>query len=696
MINGEPTATPEPAVHGPRVGLAQTCIAESTGAKSRTATGNIPKRVGEIWKQVTVVNEHKTSPSLMCKHCSKTFCGGVTRIKTHIIDQCTNTTEAFLEIKQKILDVARSESAHKRQKTVEDQVDMASMCEDSAVFETTNGVGKSRTLKKGATLSQQSIMASVNSSNSVLIDNAIADLFYGTNIPAEVVEHPLFKRVVEVMKTAPASYKPPTSARLLDDLLISSTQRHRAAEAPMREAFLKEGGTVMSDGWDDIQSNHLVNLLIGTSRGMFFEGTVKFMSTDTEDASAVAKLISDEIKLVGPLKVVQVVTDTCAVMKAAWKLLESEYPWITCTCCAPHVLSLYLKDIGTKIPAVEKVIAKVQKVLKRFWGKTRWARARLREVTTKNHGHEIGLHRAKVTRFAGKVREMGRILRLKGDLQQIVVSPDYTAQKFILHEDTNNEAGDTAALGEVLGANDPVRIILLDEDGFWAPLVDALKVMTPIVKLLRLTDGTAPAMGKILPRMEAIREATSKLTIDWKDAVLDIHDKRWDYLQSPMHFAGTALDPEFLTRDLNQATQNGLIEVAERLALRSEMLKLEANGCKDATSRLNPDSECVQDAVAVAMLQISAYQEKEGVFSKPFVQKSAKQMAPATWWATFGKGQSMIASMAYTILGQPVCASAAGLACTDCSQSTLASKYTRSSQTSHTCQLPCTRTCVTQ
>lgn len=35
-----------------------------------------------------------------------------------------------------------------------------------------------------------------------------------------------------------------------------------------------------------------------------------------------------------------------------------------------------------------------------------------------------------VTRFAGKAREMARMLRLKADLQRVVVSAEYGAQTF--------------------------------------------------------------------------------------------------------------------------------------------------------------------------------------------------------------------------------------------------------------------------
>ena len=80
-------------------------------------------------------------------------------------------------------------------------------------------------------------------------------------------------------------------------------------------------------------------------------------------------------------------------MKAAWKIIEAKCPWITCTCCAPHVLSLELKDMA-KIPQVAGVLNKVARVLDRFWGRKRWARTKLREVAKKNHKRDVGLWHA--------------------------------------------------------------------------------------------------------------------------------------------------------------------------------------------------------------------------------------------------------------------------------------------------------------
>ena len=60
----------------------------------------------------------------------------------------------------------------------------------------------------------------------------------------------------------------------------------------------------------------------------------------------VADLICNEIEAAGALKIIQVVTDTYSVMKAAWKIIENKFPWITCTCCAPHVAAAKLGTQG--------------------------------------------------------------------------------------------------------------------------------------------------------------------------------------------------------------------------------------------------------------------------------------------------------------------------------------------------------------
>ena len=380
------------------------------------------------------------------------------------ISACNCTSDSFLDMKQKMIE-KKTEKSKAKDKAVAvaemDEVSESPVKTEGAPFGFHPSIRSSR---------QMGIVSSMNSAKDEVVDNVISEAFLALNLAPGIADKPIFKKLVAVLKTASQSYKPPDRKRLSTDLLDSTTARLRAEEAPVREALLRNGGTVCSDGWDDVGRNHLINMLIGNSKGMFFDGTIELTSADSEDAVHVAQLIIDEIERVGPHLIVQVVTDTCSVMKKAWKLIEKKFPWITCTCCGPHVLSLLLHDMA-KIPEVAGVIAKVLRVLNRFWGRKRWPRMKLKEVAAKNHGKKIGLYRAKQTRFAGKVQEMGRMLRLKADLQEVVGSAEYGQQKWAL---TAKEKAIAAAEEEVEEEEDadvdPIKKILQDEDGFWKPL----------------------------------------------------------------------------------------------------------------------------------------------------------------------------------------------------------------------------------
>lgn len=612
--------------------------------KVRKAAVVAPKRTGDLWETVNVVREHDTSPHLSCKNCGANFCGGATRITQHVIEKCSADSPEFLALKEKLLDRNGAFHNMKRQRATEAEVSDAAAVEETIV----------QREKKKKKFEQQGIHASLNAAKSEECDDAIAEMWFGLNLPAAKIDHPLVKKCFKKMQFAPPSYVLPNRQRMYGELLERTSTRLRAEESLTRENMLKNGCTITSDGWDNVASDHLINVLVGVNAGAFFEGTYKLSSTDAENAPAVFKLLMDQIDRIGPLSVVQVCTDTCAVMRAAWKLVEAKYPWIACTCCAPHVLSLYLKDIG-KIDAVACVLAKVTNVLNRFWGKTRWPRTKLRETAAQNHGKALGLYRAKVTRFAGRVREMARMLRLKSDLQQVVVCAEYSAAKFNVSSSDSSGGGVTV----VLGANDPVKTIILDEQGFWEPLVATLKIMTPIVKLLRLTDGLGAAMGKIYPKMVAIRESIQASTVSWKAEALKLHDYRWNYLKSDMHLAGYALDPEYIDCSMDSEVQSALIATAERMALRSVMMKHQSEGSADVALHLTVENESVQQAVGQAMMQLASYQDKEGIFSKQFVRQHAKEMSPAKWWDKYGKAVPDITSVACSVLTQPVSASAA-------------------------------------
>jgi hypothetical protein len=446
-------------------GPAGTGLATNQGQRTRPPAKAMPKRAGPVWATVDIVGRHyETTPQVKCKDCGISFSGGLTRIEDHIVGKtqgtaCKCSTAALQSLRESIRGARRIKEEAGQSRAAEKRVQAAADGEPPA---------------QKPKFAQRSVEASLHVGSREKLDEKIAELVYGENLPFAFTESPRFKAVIEAAKTAPADYLPPSSKKIGGPLLESTTTRLKGEEAPLRAACTAHGCTVISDGWDDVEKTHLINFLIATNKGAFFDGTKALTSEDHEDATAVAQLIIKEIEHVGPTNVVQVVTDTCSVMKAAWKIIEEKFPWITCTCCAPHVLSLLVHDIA-KIPQVASVIKKTKKVLNRFWGRKRWCRSKLREVVWRNHKKKLGLYRAAATRFAGVVREMGRMLRLKADLKYVVDLPEYAQQNFGKKRGDGDEEEDDDIDGE-----GGVRAIVLDEDGFWAPMLAALKVLTPI------------------------------------------------------------------------------------------------------------------------------------------------------------------------------------------------------------------------
>lgn len=134
--------------------------------------------------------------------------------------------------------------------------------------------------------------------------DALARFFYGNNISTRVVESASFKQMVQAIRTAPLTWQPPTRKRLGGQCLVELVHTLRKEEEPMRTSVMRHGATVLSDGWDTIDRHHLINQLVGTSEGVFFDGTVQLSALDHENAEFVAEVFAAVIHRTGPFAVV--------------------------------------------------------------------------------------------------------------------------------------------------------------------------------------------------------------------------------------------------------------------------------------------------------------------------------------------------------------------------------------------------------
>lgn len=362
-------------------------------------------------------------------------------------------------------------------------------------------------------------------------------------------------------------------------------------------------------------------------------------------------------------------------MKAAWKIMETRFPWITPTPCGTHVMNLELKDIG-KLEPVKSIICKVKRVLSIFWGRSRWPRLKLKEVIAQNHGGESwGLYRAKVTRFAGNVREMARMLRAKRDLQQIVVGAEYERRQKNINRSRKKRATDESESdddddeGDGVGnVAQQVKAILLDENDFWAELVNILTLTQPIVHLLRLMDSNKPCLGQVYYHMCDIgtKMDEMKARIAWAADASKIRMARWKYLHSPMHAAAYALDPMFMEHaaDIDSECQQGLCKVIEKLMLRDVMLKYRCDvstkeKVAEALQTYNKTHPEVIARVAQCEREFALFQQGEPPFNREAVRHNAKLVPPVRWWSMYGGHVELLQSVAQRVLGQLASASAA-------------------------------------
>ena len=621
------------------------------------------QREHPAWACVEIVDETDAhQPLWRCLGCDEgQKKGGASRITNHLLGLAASKkcdlSKATAEFEAKLQKVTEYVELAANKKARKEAVAKVNAFTGHGLFSPMVAVGS----KQGR--------LQLDPTTSLEVDEAIAEFFYGCNISAHTAEHVLFKKMVHVLKSAPPTYKPPTRQRLYGKLLDDTTARIRDDIQPTIEAAMSSGCTLFSDGWDTAEHNHLINMLYGNCKCIVFDGTVELTSDDVESATFMAELMRQCIERIGRLAFVQVVTDTCATMKAAWRLLVAEYPWITTTCCGPHTLSLELKDLA-KLPDASNIISKVQKVLSLFWGRRRWPRKKLCEVIQQKTGKKFGLYRGKATRFAGKFREMSRMLRVKSCLQAVVVSEEYQQMKFTRRGTTHNS---NSAASSTMPADDDddldpnigqvARDILLDEAGFWKPMTIILYIALPLLKLLRAMDGTKPVLGKVYYRMYIVQERLQKLKatgkVPWIDAMIGIHKYRWKYLHSDFHAAAYALDPEFIdyVADMDHEVMDGLGNVIAKMCLR-DTIALDPD-CENTWQSYSMTHPAVVERTAQAEREFQLYKRKVGAFSKPTAAVNAKQMTPGDWWDQYGSHCPILCSMAPRVLDQPGSASCA-------------------------------------
>ncbi|XP_057787070.1 uncharacterized protein LOC131004405 [Salvia miltiorrhiza] len=370
-----------------------------------------------------------------------------------------------------------------------------------------------------------------------------------------------------------------------------------------------KGCSILSDGWrDSVVQKDIVNFLVNSPRGSVFIKSVE-VSEVVKDAQTLFTMLDAIVEEVGEANVVQVVTDNASNYVKAGKFLMLERPHLYWTPCAAHCVDLMLEDIG-KLPMIKNAIKKAIYMNGYIYNHVAVVNMMRRFTNQRN------LHRPAVTGFATSFITLAQYHRQKNNLRKMVTSEEWIASKW------QKDAGGRKMTSIIL------------QDTFWRNVLYALKLVGPLVKVLRMVDGDKkPAMGYIYEAMDRAKETIAKSfghkEERYKEA-FEIIDKRWDcQLHRPLHAAGYFLNPEIYYDNPEgvscQEVEKGLYESIQRLV----------------------HDEATQDKI---MVELDAYKNATGVFGNAMAIRHRKMKSPTDWWSCYGSSSPNLKSFAIKVL----------------------------------------------
>ncbi|CAN1774920.1 hypothetical protein LINPERHAP1_LOCUS13136 [Linum perenne] len=350
----------------------------------------------------------------------------------------------------------------------------------------------------------------------------VAKFFYDAGFAFNAAHSPYYQASYSAAAAIGPGFVVPSYHALRTHLLADCKRECQLLVEGYCETWAKHGCTLMSDGWTDKRGRTLINFLVYCSRGLCFIKSVD-ATKEIKTAKVLFKMFDEVIKWIGVDNVVQVVTDNASNYLKCGKVIHRTYPHIYWTPCAAHCINLILKDIAA-LPHVSELFAKASKISVFVYNHQpvlNWLKARegWKEIV-----------RPAVTRFATHFEVLKSTFAHRADLRALFGSEFYIADSSSSTQKAMN-----------------VEKIVLD-NMFWGDCLEIVKVVTPIMKLLRFVDSDEkPSLGYVYKGMALIIEGIKNIYPDNESKYkpyTDIVEKRVDkHFRGDMHRAAYYFNP---------------------------------------------------------------------------------------------------------------------------------------------------------
>ncbi|XP_050278142.1 uncharacterized protein LOC126719653 [Quercus robur] len=375
------------------------------------------------------------------------------------------------------------------------------------------------------------------------LDSRITRMFYTGGLPFNFARNPHYRSSYAFAAThSIPGYLPPRYNALRTTLLQKERAHVERLLKPIKDSWLENCVSIVSDGWSDPQRKPLINIMAVSDEDPVFIKAIDG-SGEFKDKHYIAGVLKDAIKEIGHEKVVQVITDNANVMKSAGALIEGEYPKIFWTTCVVHTLNLVLKNI-----CAAKNTEKNEVTYEECSWITRVANdASFIRVFIMNHSMRLAMFnefcplkllQVADTRFASVVVMLKRLKLIKRCLQAMAISDQWASYR----EDD-------------VGKAQKVKDMILS-DLWWDNIDYILEFTAPIYDMLRIADTNKPCLHLVYEMWDSMIEKVKAVIYrhegleddqysSFWGVVYDILIDRWTKNCTLLHCLAHSLNPKY-------------------------------------------------------------------------------------------------------------------------------------------------------
>ncbi|XP_023929253.2 uncharacterized protein LOC112040599 [Quercus suber] len=282
------------------------------------------------------------------------------------------------------------------------------------------------------------------------LDSRIARMFYTGGLSFHFARNLYYRSFYVYAATHNIPGYVPLGYDALRTTLLQKERAHvERLLKPIKNFWLENGVSIVSDGWSDPQRRPLINIMAVSDGGPMFIKAIDG-SGEFKNKHYIVGVLKDAIKEIGHEKVVQVITDNASVMKSAGALIEAknteknevtyeEFSWITCITDDASFIRVFIMNHSMRLAMF-------------------------------NEFCPLKLLQVADTRFASVVVMLKRLKLIKRCLQAMAISDQWASYR----EDD-------------VGKAQKVKDMILS-DLLWDNINYILEFTTPIYDMLRMAD----------------------------------------------------------------------------------------------------------------------------------------------------------------------------------------------------------------